>query len=66
MTQPFSVHGIDRELWMVLDLASDTELEGVHDMLFGEPNQCIPSMLHEASCKVTAVVTGYAEPPGCV
>ena len=37
VTQPFSVHGVDRELWMVLDLASDTELEGVHDMLFGEP-----------------------------
>lgn len=35
VTQPFSVHDVDRELWMVLDLASDTELEGVHDMLFG-------------------------------
>ena len=36
VTQPWSSNDVDRELWAVLDLASDEELEGVHDMLFGE------------------------------
>ena len=36
VTQPRSPNDVDRDLWAVLDLASDEELEGVHDMLFGE------------------------------
>lgn len=36
VTQPSSCNDVDRDLWMVLDLASDEELEGVHDILFGE------------------------------
>lgn len=36
VTQPWSSSDVDRDLWAVLDLASDEELEGVYDMLFGE------------------------------
>ena len=36
VTQPWSSNDVDRDLWAVLDLASDEELEGVHDILFGE------------------------------
>lgn len=36
MTQPRSPNDVDLDLWAVLDLASDEELERVHDMLFGE------------------------------
>lgn len=35
VTQPWSCNDVDRDLWTVLDLASDEELEGVHDILFG-------------------------------
>lgn len=35
VTQPASSNDVDRDLWTVLDLASDEELEGVHDVLFG-------------------------------
>ncbi|DBA73736.1 TPA: hypothetical protein ACH3X2_009712 [Trebouxia sp. C0005] len=35
VTQPSSCNDVDRDLWTVLDLASDEELEGVHDILFG-------------------------------
>lgn len=37
VTQPSSCNDVDRDLWTVLDLASDDELEGLHDILFGEP-----------------------------
>lgn len=52
-TQPFSIHDVDRELWMVLDLASDTELEGVHDMLFGK-HRCSICNRHRMSCHFAA------------
>lgn len=34
VTQPRSPNDVDLDLWAVLDLASDEELERVHDMLF--------------------------------
>ena len=40
VTQPWSCNDVDRDLWTVLDLASDEELEGVHDILFGNLPPC--------------------------
>ena len=37
ITRPFSQQDVDRELWDLLDLATDDELEAVHDILFGKP-----------------------------
>lgn len=42
VTQPWSSNDVDRDLWAVLDLASDEELEGVHDILFGEQPCSVP------------------------
>ena len=55
VTQPFSIHDVDRELWMVLDLASDSELEGVHDMLFGEQSWSWLDTLYNAACTVLLI-----------
>jgi hypothetical protein len=38
ITRPYSQQDVDRELWDLLDLATDDELEAVHDILFGENN----------------------------
>lgn len=35
LTRPCSDQDVDRELWNLLDLAHDDELEAVHDILFG-------------------------------
>lgn len=42
---------------MVLDLASDSELEGVHDMLFGELSWSWLDTLYNAACTVTLMPT---------
>ena len=65
VTQPSSANDVDRELWTVLDLASDNELEGVHDILFGQllPVQLSPARranvtrfyCHETATTVSAV-----------
>ena len=36
LTRPMSEHDVDGELWSLLDLASDEELEDVHNILYGE------------------------------
>lgn len=36
ITRPYCEEDVDRELWDLLDLANDDELEAVHDILYGE------------------------------
>ncbi len=35
ITRPYCEEDVDRELWDLLDLANDDELEAVHDILYG-------------------------------
>jgi hypothetical protein len=35
VTKPYNDFGVDRELWDLLDLAHDDELQAVHDILYG-------------------------------
>ena len=35
LTRPYSELDVDRELWELLDLAQDDELQAVHDILYG-------------------------------
>jgi hypothetical protein len=35
LTEPISMLDVDKELWEVLDLCSDEELETIYDVLFG-------------------------------
>lgn len=39
LTTPHAAADVDMELWAVLDLCSDDELEEVHSILFGAPLQ---------------------------
>lgn len=37
LTMPYNDLDVDRELWELLDLAQDDELQAVHDILYGTP-----------------------------
>ena len=43
LTTPHAAADVDMELWAVLDLCSDDELEEVHSILFGAPLQHRPA-----------------------
>ena len=36
LTKPYNELDVDRELWELLDLAYDDELQAVHDILYGK------------------------------
>ena len=44
LTTPHAAADVDMELWAVLDLCSDDELEEVHSILFGAPLQHRPKV----------------------
>lgn len=56
VTQPWSSNDVDRDLWAVLDLASDEELERVHDILFGEQFCRFCSAEHGAALSTSVVL----------
>lgn len=43
VTKPYNELDVDRELWDLLDLAHDDELQAVHDILYGESGIVYPA-----------------------
>ncbi len=62
VTQPSSCNDVDRDLWTVLDLASDEELEGVHDILFGESRLSISTTIsHDKEASLLGYISALAD-----